>query len=122
MKDTDIRAFIKSIDPKKFSLIKKTIEVFKCIDVNIVPLKKKEPVPTQKDWKIYDKALVNKFTKLDHEGKLPMPPFMLNNATHVTGNKFYEHLRHEISNGPDGARAQTGALQSDLEQLFEIVD
>jgi hypothetical protein len=51
---------------------------------------------------------------------LPATPFRLRTGVEVTNpQKFYASLRNDIEQGVDGARARSGALQEDLECLFD---
>jgi len=73
--------------------------------------------PVMYSWDEATSALVDWFLTTD----LPGEPFRLRSGVEVTEpKKFYSSLRHDIEQGVEGARARTGALQEDLEGLFDL--
>ena len=68
-------------------------------------------------WDEETSALVDWFLTTD----LPGEPFRLRSGVEVTEPKrFYNSLRKDIDQGAEGARARTGALQEDLQHLFDL--
>ncbi len=56
-----------------------------------------------------------------HTAALPVEPFRLRSGVEVADPaKLYASLRSDIEHGVQGARARTGALQEDLEGLFDL--
>ena len=52
--------------------------------------------------------------------ELPLLSFRLRSGVEVVDpEKFYASLRSDIEQGIEGARARTGAMQEDLENLFD---
>ncbi len=72
---------------------------------------------TPYSWDEQTAALIDWFEDAD----LPTVPFRLRSGVEVTDpNQFYASLRNDIRQGVQGARARTGALQEDLEGLFDL--
>jgi hypothetical protein len=70
-------------------------------------------------WDEQTSALIDWFVSED----LPAAPFRLRSGVEVTDpEKFYISLRNDIEQGVEGARARTGALQEDLEGLFDLLN
>ena len=73
--------------------------------------------PTMDSWDEQTSGLIDWFVSAD----LPVAPFRLRSGVEVTDpQKFYTSLRNDIEQGVEGARARTGALQEDLEGLFDL--
>ena len=54
--------------------------------------------------------------------ELPSPPFRLNSEmTVVDSERFLRSLRTGIGEGPNGPRARTGALQTQCQELREVI-
>ena len=78
--------------------------------------KRPDDEPTLYSWDEQTSALIDWFDSAD----LPVEPFRLRSGVEVTDpQKFYTSLRNDIEQGVKGARARTGALQEDLEGLFD---
>jgi hypothetical protein len=79
--------------------------------------KRPDNEPVMYSWDEATSALVDWFLTTD----LPREPFRLRSGVEVTkpGN-FYNSLKNDIEQGVEGARARTGALQEDLEDLFDL--
>jgi hypothetical protein len=72
---------------------------------------------TPYSWDEQTSALIDWFGSAD----LPITPFRLRSGVEVTDpQRFYASLRNDIERGVEGARARTGALQEDLEGLFDL--
>jgi|GEM_PF-1191954 hypothetical protein len=69
------------------------------------------------DWTNEEQQLIERFRNRTDR---PKPPFNLDRARKVTHEKFYERLEGDISCGPRGPRARTGALQNDLIILEQL--
>ena len=79
--------------------------------------KKPEDEPTLYSWDEQTSALVDWFDSAE----LPVTPFRLRSGVEVSDpQRFYTSLRNDIEQGVGGARARTGALQEDLEGLFDL--
>jgi len=79
--------------------------------------RKGEEEPTMYSWDEETSLLVDWFLTTD----LPEEPFRLRGGEEVTApRKLYASLRNDIEQGVQGARAGTGALQSDLQGLFDL--
>ena len=79
--------------------------------------KKPEDEPTLYSWDEQTSALIDWFGSAD----LPVEPFRLRSGVEIRDPvKFYASLRNDIEQGVRGARARTGALQEDLEGLFDL--
>ena len=67
-------------------------------------------------WDEQTSGLIDWFLSTD----LPILPFRLRSGVEVADpQRFYTSLRSDIEQGVEGARARTGALQEDLECLFD---
>ena len=67
-------------------------------------------------WDEQTSGLIDWFLSED----LPGTPFRLRSGVEVAEpQEFYASLRSDIEQGVEGARARTGALQEDLESLFD---
>ncbi len=72
--------------------------------------------PNLYSWDEQTSGMIDWFESAD----LPAAPFRLRGGVEVTDpKKFYASLNNDIEQGVDGARARTGALQEDLEGLFD---
>jgi hypothetical protein len=79
--------------------------------------KKPDEEPTLYSWDEQTSQLIDWFEATD----LPVAPFRLRSGVEVTDpQRFYESLRNDIEQGVRGTRARTGALQEDLEGLFDL--
>ena len=79
--------------------------------------KRPDDEPTLYSWDEQTSALIDWFDSAD----LPVAPFRLRSGVGVTDpQRFYTSLRNDIEQGVAGARARTGALQEDLEGLFDL--
>ena len=79
--------------------------------------KKPEDEPTLYSWDEQTSQLIEWFDSAD----LPVEPFRLRSGVEIKApEKFYTSLRNDIEQGVRGARARTGALQEDLEGLFDL--
>ena len=68
-------------------------------------------------WDEQTSALVDWFVSAE----LPGAPFRLRSGVEVADpQKFYTSLKNDIEQGVKGARTRTGALQEDLESLFDL--
>jgi hypothetical protein len=75
-----------------------------------------EGEPTVYSWDEQTSGLIDWFLSQD----LPGTRFRLRGGAEVAEpEKFYASLRSDIEQGVEGARARTGALQEDLESLFD---
>jgi hypothetical protein len=80
-------------------------------------LKRPDDEPTLYSWDEQTSSLIDWFDSAD----LPVAPFRLRRGVEVTDpQRFYTSLRNDIEQGVGGARARTGALQEDLEGLFDL--
>ncbi len=78
--------------------------------------KRQDDEPTMYSWDEQTSALIDWFGSAN----LPVAPFRLRSGVEVTDpQRFYASLRDDIEQGVGGARARTGALQEDLEGLFD---
>jgi hypothetical protein len=67
-------------------------------------------------WDEQTAGLINWFLS----ASLAALPFRLRTGVEVTNpQRFYASLRIDIEQGVDGARARSGALQKDLECVFD---
>lgn len=79
--------------------------------------KRPDDESTLYSWDEQTSVLIDWF----HSADLPVAPFRLRSGVEVTApKKFYTSLRNDIEQGVKGARARTGALQEDLEGLFDL--
>lgn len=79
--------------------------------------KRPDDDPVMYSWDEATSVLVDWFLETD----LPLQPFHLRSGVEVTEPKrFYNSLKNDIEKGVEGARARTGALQEDLECLFDL--
>jgi hypothetical protein len=79
--------------------------------------KRPDDEPTMHSWDEHTSALIEWFDSAD----LPAAPFRLRSGVEVAQpQKFYTSLRNDIEQGVQGPRALTGALQEDLEGLFDL--
>jgi len=79
--------------------------------------RKSESQPTMYAWDEETSVLVDWF----FETVLPEEPFRFRRGVEVAQpGKFCEVLKNDISQGVEGARARTGALQEDLRCLFDM--
>lgn len=68
-------------------------------------------------WDEQTSSLIDWFDSAD----LSVEPFRLRRGVRVTDpQRFYTSLRNDLEQGVGGARARTGALQEDLECLFDL--
>jgi hypothetical protein len=79
--------------------------------------KKRDDEPALYSWDEQTSALIDWFGLKE----LPVEPFRLRSGVEVTDpQKFYASLKNDIEQGVGGARARSGALQGDLEGLFDL--
>ena len=79
--------------------------------------KRTDDEPTLYSWDEQTSALIDWFDSAD----LPVAPFRLRSGVDVAEpQRFYTSLRNDIEQGVGGARTRTGALQEDLEGLFDL--
>ena len=79
--------------------------------------KRPDDEQTMYAWDEQTSALIEWYDSAD----LPVAPFRLRSGVEVTDpQRFYTSLRNDIEQGVRGARARTGALQEDLEGLFDL--
>jgi hypothetical protein len=72
--------------------------------------------PATYSWDEQTSGLIDWFLSTE----LPVKPFRLRSGVEVADPlRFYASLKSDIEQGVDGARARTGALQEDLECLFD---
>jgi hypothetical protein len=72
--------------------------------------------PAMYSWDEQTAGLIDWFLS----ASLPVKPFRLRSGVEVTEPvRFYISLKEDIEQGVKGARARTGALQEDLECLFD---
>lgn len=90
----------------------------------VIPEKKEAPtLETQSKWSIEDQALIDLFHK--NKSRLPLKPYILTYKDgylefplHVNyPAEWYTKLEEQITQGPQGDRAQNGLLQRDLKKL-----
>ena len=75
-----------------------------------------EGEPGTYSWDEQTSGLIDWFLSQD----LPLLPFRLRSGVEVVDpEKFYASLRSDIEQGIEGTRARTGAIQEDLENLFD---
>ena len=79
--------------------------------------KRPDDEATLYSWDEQTSTLIDWFDSAD----LPVTPFRLRSGVEVTDpQRFYTSLKNDIELGVEGARALTGALQEDLEGLFDL--
>ena len=111
------------------ALQKKSLEISKNINILEEPylfeldfVKQSEQILNKQEteWKKEDKVLIE---WLLAQQELPETPFILEQAvTILSPIKFYEYLKGDIAAGANGCRAKTGALQSDLKKLKQLME
>ena len=70
-------------------------------------------------WDEETSALVDWFLTAD----LPKEPFRLSCGEEVTDpESLYGSLQNDIAQGTEGARARSGTLQEDLQNLFDLFE
>jgi hypothetical protein len=94
----------------------KVVNILKIRSAAAAPTEKLQPQPKVKaSWPRDDQPLIDWFMAL--EIPKTIYPFFLEEGIRVLGPKYFDGLRRDIANGPEGPRARMGVLQSDLRKL-----